>query len=402
VTNAATVQPSTAGFSADRLARLGRFLAAETAAGRFPGAVVGIVRGGDVVLLEAFGHRDVERHLPMTTDTLFWVASMTKPVTTAGLLLLHEQARLVLEAEVGEYLPAFAGRRVWDPAARGSAPDGALPTREAARQPTMLDLLRHTAGVPEGYLGRTALHAAYVEAVGDGMTPYTAAEFADRLGGLPLLHDPGTRWHYGWGLDLAGIALEALTGERLGEYLRREVFEPLGMTDTGFGIPADGSERFAAPYVVDPVTGEREPLPDLSRARFDSGGAGLVGTAADYLRFVRMLLARGAVGGGRLLARTTVDWMLADGLDPDVDVSRLQRPGWNPGHGFGLGVAVRRRTGATGPGSPGEVTWPGAAGTFWWADPREDLGVVVMAHVPRRLHARLQAQVRALVHQALL
>ena len=172
------------------------------------------------------------------------------------------------------------------------------------------------------------------------------------------------------------------------------------MTATTFGLPAGRRERYAGDALVEPATGERWPLPDLSVARFDWGGSGLVGTAADYLAFVRMLLARGAVDGGRVLAPASVDLMLADHLGPGTDAGDLHRPGWHPGYGFGLGVAVRRG-GAGEPGSPGEVTWPGAAGTFWWADPREDLGVVVMAHVPYAAQARIRSAVHDLVYDAL-
>jgi CubicO group peptidase (beta-lactamase class C family) len=385
----------TAGFDPSRLARLPRFLRGEVDAGRLPGAVVAVARGDEVALHEAVGLRDPATGVPMTTDTLFWLASMTKPVTAAGALLLHEQGRLALEAEVGEYLPGFADRRVWDRTA-DAPPGGALPTRAALRQPTVLDLLRHTAGIPEGMFGDTPVHELSMAAVGNGMTAYTGAEYAERLSGVPLLHDPGTEWHYGWGVDLTGLILESLTGEPLGAYLTRAVLGPLGMADTTFGVPAGARERYAADRVPDPRTGAHLPLPDLSIARFDAGGAGLVGTAGDYLRFARMLLGR----GGGLLARTSVDFMLADQLAPDVDVTDLQRPGWNPGYGFGVGLAVRRSVGAYGPGSPGEATWPGAAGTFWWADPREDLAVVVLAH--HTFGARLEQRVRALIYQALI
>ena len=388
----------TAGFDPGRLRGLGAYLDAEVAAGRVPGAVLGIARGGDVVLQRAFGYRDPAAGVPMTTDTLFWIASMTKPVTTVGALLLRERGLLRLEADVAEYLPAFADRRVWDRTA--AAAPGEVPTRPAARQPTVLDLLLHTAGLPEGLLGDTPVHARYAAAVGDGMTALPAEEFARRLAALPLLHDPGAEWHYGWGLDLVGMVVESLTGMRLGEYLRREVLGPLGMLDTTFGVPPAAHGRYAAGVVTDAATGARRALPDLSVARFDSGGAGLVGTAGDYLAFVRLLLAGGVAGGRRLLERATVDLMLSDRLHADTDVTDLWRPGWNPGYGFGLGVAVRR-PGASGPGSPGEVTWPGAAGTFWWADPREDLGVVVLAHLPPGGRVRVEARVRELVYGAL-
>ncbi|MFD8500531.1 serine hydrolase domain-containing protein [Amycolatopsis sp. NPDC059657] len=379
--------PHEVGLDAARLARIGRFLGEEIAADRMPGAVLGIVRDGRLAFLEAFGHRDRARGLPMTTDSLFWIASMTKPITAVGALLLHEQGRLVLDAPVDTYLPEFANRLV-------AGADGT--SRPAVRQPTLVDLLRHTAGLPEGLLGDTATHRLYVEAVGDGMTDLTGQEFISRLAALPLLHEPGALWHYGWGLDLVGLIIESLTGERLGDYLRHAVFAPLGMKDTTFGVP--DKDRFAQPLPLDPLTGEHQSLPDLGRARFDSGGAGLVSTVPDYLRFLRVLLDK----GHGLLGRKTVEFMLADQLEPGTDLTRLHKPGWNPRHGFGLALAVRREVGdGVSAGSPGEVTWPGAAGTTWWADPAEDLGVAFFTHTPSAIQGRYWQQIRALVQQAL-
>lgn len=345
---------------------LAEFIEAEIAADRLPGAVVGVVHRGQVVVFEAFGYRDKANGVPMTTDALFWIASMSKPITAAGALLLVERGQLVLDEPIGTYLPPFAGRSV---------------------QPTVLDLLRHTAGMPEGLLGDSPVHELYADAVGDGMTDLTGEEFIGRLSTLPLLHEPGTMWHYGWGLDLTGLIIESVVGTSLGDFLRDEVCTPLGMTDTTFGVPAGHQDRFARPL-------PEHVLPDLSLARFHSGGAGLVSTAGDYLRFVQMVLGKGKP----LLGRKTVEYMLADQLAPGTDTSRLEKPGWNPGHGFGIGLAVRRRIGgAPTPGSVGEVTWPGAGGTTWWADPSEDLGVVVMTHTT----AKIEPQLRALVLRSL-
>jgi len=251
-------------------------------------------------------------------------------------------------------------------------------------------------------LGTSPVHKLYAEAVGDGMTDLTGDEFIRRLSALPLLHDPGTEWHYGFGFDLLGLIVESLVGTPLRAYLATHVFEPLGMLDTTFGGPGEDVERYAVPFPLDPETGAPQALPDLTRARFDSGGAGLVSSAGDYLRFVQMLLTGGNAGPGRLLGRKTVQYMLSDQLDPTTDTRQLEKPGWNCGHGFGLGLAVRRRSGgASTAGSIGEATWPGAAGTTWWVDPREDIGVVFMAHTPSRIQARYQQQIKALVTQAL-
>jgi CubicO group peptidase (beta-lactamase class C family) len=400
------VEPQEVGIDPERLSRVSRFIENETADARMPGAVLGIVRDGRLVCLDAFGFRDPVAKAPMTTDSLFWIASMTKPITAVGALALHEQGRLVLDAAVGDYLPQFRDRQVADLTARSSTADSAtVYTRPAVRQPSVLDLMRHTAGIPEGMLGTTPVHDLYTDAVRDGMTDLTGEEFCRRLSKLPLLHEPGAEWHYGFGYDLLGLIIESIVGVPLRTYLTTNVFEPLGMLDTRFGGPGEDRERFALPLPTDPETGAPQTLPDLTIARFDSGGAGLVSSAGDYLRFVQMLLAGGNLGPaghGRLLGRKTVEYMLADQLDPATDTRQLEKPGWNCGHGFGLGLAVRRRPGgASTAGSVGEVTWPGAAGTTWWADPREDLGVVFMAHTPSRIQGRYQQQIKALVVQAL-
>src|SRR5215475_11625599 len=393
-------EPDEVGLSSRRLGRIAAVLGEEVEAGRMPGAVVGVARRGRLVYLEAFGHRDAGAGTPMTTDTLFWIASMTKPVTAVGAMVLHEQGRLALDAPIERYLPEFADRRVGEPVVDSA---GSIAVRQvpARRQPTVLDLLRHTSGLVEGMLGSSPVHHLYTEAVGNGMTPYTGAEFARRLVGLPLLHQPGETWHYGFGPDLVGLIVESVTGQSFGEYLREAVFSPLAMVDTGFGVRAGQQDRYARPLPTDPDTGLPQRLPDLSVARFDSGGAGLVSTAADYLRFGQLLLGGGQSGNVRLLGRKTVQYMTSDQLDPGTDTAQLAA--LQPGYGFGLGMAVRRATGG-GPtaGSAGELTWAGSSGTLWWADPAEHLGVVFMTHTPSRVaRRRYHPLIRTLVLQAI-
>jgi len=337
----------------------------------------------------------------MTTDSLFWLASMTKPITTVGALRLYEQGKLLLDDEVSAHLPALADRQV------GVVDDGADPRTvrlvPAHRQPAIHDLLQHTSGIVEGLLGTTPVHELYAKAVGDGMTDLAADEFVERLSRVPLLHQPGKVWHYGWGLDLVGFIIESLSGQTLGSFLRDQIFDRLGMRDTSFGVPDDQRHRYAVALSHDPDTGLPQQLPDLSRARFDSGGAGLVGTAGDYLRFAQMLLQHGRLGPARILGRKTVEHMTSDRLMPGTDTHHLARMRF-AGYGFGQGLAVRRPSaGATAPGSVGDMTWPGAGGTYWWADPREELAVVFAAHTPSRtVRIRNFQLIRALVTQALI
>jgi CubicO group peptidase (beta-lactamase class C family) len=395
--------PEEVGICAKRLTRITDVLDGDVRAGRIPGAVIAVARRGKLVLLRACGYRDREAGSAMAEDTLFWAASMTKPMTVAGALMLFEEGKLLLDDPLSRHLPAFSGVRVAD--LTGQARHGAaLPTVEARHEPTIRDLMQHTCGIVEGLLGSTPVHRLYADAVGDGMTSFTADEFIGRLSQVPLLHQPGEVWHYGWGIDLLGLIIESITGQPLHAYLRDCLFDPLGMRETSFGLPEEKTRRYSRPLPDDPFTGTPQTLPDLSLARFASGGAGAVTTAGDYLRFALMLLGGGQLGGSCLLGRKTVELMMSDQLLPGVDDHRigLQEPTL-AGYGFGLGLAVRRRLGGSpAAGSPGDVTWPGASGANWWADPREDLAVVFMAHTPARAARRHYRQlIKALVFQAI-
>lgn len=386
--------PDETGFSGTRLGRIDVALTREVTSGRMPGAVLGILRDGKLAYLRAVGWRDPAARIPMTPDSLFWIASMTKPIVAVAALTLVEQGQLLLGDPVSAHLPEFTDMRVAGP--DGQSRPGLVPAR---REPAIHDLMTHTAGVIEGLLGNSPVHARYAAAVGDGMTSYTAEEFRARLAGLPLFNHPGETWHYGWGFDLLGQIIERITQSSLGDYLARAVTGPLGMTGTGFARHGIDTARWAHPL---PPGDERPALPDLSKARFDSGGAGLAGTAGDYLKFVSFLLERRRGRGTAILAPATVTAMTTDRLDPHADVSRLTTL-HERGHGFGLGVAVRQSAGAPSPGSPGDFCWPGAAGTYWWADPRHQLGVVLMTHTPgRQAGKRLHELVRTLVYQALI
>uniref|UniRef100_UPI003F4974F7 serine hydrolase domain-containing protein n=1 Tax=Actinomadura sp. CA-154981 TaxID=3240037 RepID=UPI003F4974F7 len=392
------VEPEEVGLSPARLGILENLVTGEVEAERMPGAVIAIARGGKLAYLRAFGYRHPGKRAPMTPDTLFWIASMTKPITTVGALVLHEEGRLPLDEPLDALLPEFTDQRVAEIDA------GSTRYLPAPRPPVVLDLLRHTSGIVEGLLGDTPVHAMYAEAVGDGMTDCSGQEFIERLSRLPLLHAPGTVWHYGWGLDLAGLIIEKITGVPLRSHLHQYVLGPLGMEDTAFGVPGDRHEDLALPLRRDPATGDPQFLPDLSRARFDSGGAGLVGTATDYLRFAQMLLDKGRLGSTRVLGRKTVEYMTSDQLDSGIDHHRLATMSARlDGYGFGLGLAVRRRAGlAPTAGSAGEVTWPGAAGTYWWADPKEELAVVFLTHTPARTaRVRYYQLIRSAVLQTL-
>ncbi len=390
-----TGKPETVGLSSARLERLARAIRADVDAGRMPGAVVAVARKGRLVYHEAFGYVDPAARRPMPKDAIFALASMTKPMVAVAALMLAEEGRLLLNDPVGNYLPALKDMTV---AAVGS---GTVPAR---RQPTLQDMLRHTAGVSYGNRGDTPLHRLYSERL-KSAADQTGDEFLAELGRLPLHFQPGTAWEYSHGLDVAGLAVEAVSRQRLGEFLQARVFGPLGMVDTGFVVPPAKADRIARPLPVDPDTG-RPPsfrLP-VTPWKYDCGGGCASGTAVDYVRFAQMLLNKGQLDGARLLSRKSVEYMTADQLGSGVDVSRLHEFAVEhiDGFGFGLGVAVRTRAGVAGvPGTPGEFLWSGAQGTMFWVDPREDLVVVFLANTPGPVRRHYRELVKNLVVQAI-
>ena len=233
----------------------------------------------------------------------------------------------------------------------------------------------------------------------------SGAEFLQELGKLPLHYQPGTEWEYSHGLDVAGLAVEAVTKKRLGEFLQERLFGPLGMVDTGFAVPAAKAARIARPLPVDPETGRPVAfrLP-VTPWQYDCGGGCASGTALDYLRFAQMLLNKGAFDGTRILSRKTVEYMTANQLGANVDVSRLHEFAVEhmDGFGFGLGVAVRTQAGVAGvPGTPGEFLWSGAQGTMFWVDPREEMAVVFLANTPGPVRRHYRELVKTLVEQAI-
>jgi CubicO group peptidase (beta-lactamase class C family) len=330
---------------------------------------------------------------PMPKDAIFALASMTKPMVAVATLMLAEQGDLLLNDTVGNYLPELKDMKV--ATASGIEP--------AHRQPTLQDMLRHTAGVSYGNRGDTPLHSLY-ESKLKSAANQSGAEFLQELGKLPLHYQPGTEWEYSHGLDVAGLAVEAVTKKRLGEFLQERLFGPSGMVDTGFTVPAPKAARIAKPLPVDPETGRpavfRVPVTPW---QYDCGGGCASGTALDYLRFAQMLLNKGTVDGRRLLSRKTVEYMTANQLGANVDVSRLHEFAVEhmDGFGFGLGVAVRTQPGvARVPGTPGEFLWSGAQGTFW-VDPKEEMAVVFLANTPGPARRHYRELVKTLVVQAI-
>jgi CubicO group peptidase (beta-lactamase class C family) len=389
-----TAKPETVGLSSARLERLAQAIKQDVDQGRMPGAVVAIARKGKLAYYESFGFVDKAANTPMPRDAIFALASMTKPMVAVATLMLVEQGDLLLNDPVGNYLPDLKDMKVATP--RGIEP--------AHRQPTLQDMLRHTAGVSYGNRGDTPLHKLY-ESKLKSAANQSGMEFLQEMGKLPLHYQPGTEWEYSHGLDVAGLAVEAVTKRRLGEFMQERLFGPLGMVDTGFVVPASKAARIAKPLRVDPDTGRpaafRVPVIPW---QYDCGGGCASGTALDYLRFAQMLLNKGTLEGTRLLSRKTVEYMTANQLDANVDVSRLHEfpVEHMDGFGFGLGVAVRTQTGVAGvPGTPGEFMWSGAQGTMFWVDPKEEMAVVFLANTPGPVRRHYRELVKTLVVQAI-
>src|SRR3984893_2062480 len=393
-------KPEDVGLSTERLVRISATLQADIQARRIPGAVIAIARHGKLVALEAYGWRDKAAGVAMTTDTIFNIASMTKPMTTVGALMLYEQGKILIDDPLSKYFPKFASMRV-------AVRDAGEPTAEtvpANRQITIQDLMRHTSGLIYGGRGNTLVHKMYPAGSGDAAREYDGAAFMDRLASLPLLYEPATVWDYGFGLDVLGLTIEQISKQSLGQYLQANLFAPLGMTDTGFSIPADKSARYAKPLPTDPDTGKPQiRSPELTQPlKFECGGGCAASTASDYLRFAMMLMNQGRSGEARLLGPRTVSYMLSDQLGPNIKNLIGNADPTRADYGFGLGLAVRTTPGVIKMmGSVGQFSWPGASGTDWWVDPKEELAVVYLSAAPGPIRWHYRQKINALVYQAI-
>lgn len=394
-------KPEEVGLSSERLARVSEVLKADIAAGRIPGAVIAIARHGKLVMFEAYGWRDKAAGVAMTTDTIFNIASMTKPMTTVGALMLYERGQLLIGDPLSKYFPKFSNMRV---AARDANGEPTAETVPAVRQITIQDLMRHTSGLIYGGRGTTLVHKMYPSGSADASREYDGIAFADKLASLPLLYQPATVWDYGFGLDLLGLTIEQISGQTLGQYLKANLFGPLGMSDTGFSISAEQAARYARPLPNDPDTGKPQARsPELTQPlKFECGGGCAASTASDYLRFAMMLMSQGRSGEARLLGPRTVAYMLSDQLGPNIRNLIGNADPTRADYGFGLGLAVRTTPGVVKMmGSVGQFSWPGASGTDWWVDPKEELAVVYMSAAPGPIRWHYRQTINALVYQAI-
>lgn len=388
--------PASAGFSAEGLDRIDQFFAREIAANRIPGAVVAIARNGKLVYYRSHGFLDKGAGTPMPRDAIFQLASMTKVMTSVAALKLNEEGRLLLKSRLDSYYPEFGNMKVGVPSATGEL------TLNPVNQPIYIhDLFRHTSGLLYGGRGEHPISKLYPG--GFVALDITSREFIDRITRLPLAHQPGTVFEYGFSTDVLGLVVEKISGKRLGAYLSENVWGPVGMPDTAFGVPENKRSRMAKALPVDPVSGKPQRIVSLEKMpTFDGGGCCAFGTVADYLRFGQMLLNGGELDGKRVLSPKTVAVMTANHLAPAIRNNVPLVEPHRDGYGFGLGVAVRMNDGiAAVPGSKGDYTWNGANGTAYWADPKEKLVVVMGTVGPGDIRKYYREQIGSLVYGAM-
>jgi CubicO group peptidase (beta-lactamase class C family) len=369
----ALAAPEEVGLSSMRLARLGSVLREEIERGRVPGAVALIARRGRVGFFDSFGQRDAASGAPMPKDAIFRIYSLTKPITSVAAMMLWEEGRFLLGDPIAKYLPELSDL---DVAMERGAEIERVPVERAV---TIHDLLRHTSGLTYEFRGAGPVHKMYMSAKIYRRAQSSADQVAT-LGKLPLLHQPGTRWEYGRSTDVVGRLVEVLSGQDLSVFFEQHILAPLGMVDTAFHVPQRHQSRLAEAFARDPDSGAPVQLLEVRDAPdFESGGGGLVSTASDYARFLQMLLEGGMHDGRRLLSRKTIELMTADHLGPMTGASDLLPPG----HGFGLGFAVRLHAGiAPMPGSIGQYFWGGLAGTTFWVDPAEQMFALLLIQAP--------------------
>jgi len=381
----AEARPGDAGTSSERFERLTRTLATHVERGELAGVASLVARQGEIVHFAAAGLRDRERNRPLERDTIYRIYSMTKPITSVAVMILVERGQLLLSDPISKHIPALAGMKVL------RTPDSPLgDVVPARREMTVRDLLTHTSGLASSLPGvgtPKAIERAYAE--GDlrgSQTKLAPDAWIAGVAKVPLVHQPGTRFLYGVSTDVLGHLVAVVSGQPFETFLKKEIFDPLGMTDTGFHVPAEKRARFAANYGPGP-DGRLMRVDDPETSRygtppaFPSGAGGLVSTIDDYARFAEMLLEGGELDGVRILSRKSIELMTTNHLsDEERNVPMLT--GWFPGQGFGLGFSVVEELapGAT-LGSVGQFGWGGAAGTYFWVDPQEDLVAILMVQL---------------------
>jgi CubicO group peptidase (beta-lactamase class C family) len=376
------------GISSERLQRIREMVMRKVESNELSGAVTIVARRGKVVHHEAHGVMDLESKKPMAKDTLFRLASSSKPVTAAAILMLMEEGKLKLTDPVSKYIPEFKNPRVMLEASRAAEPMGDRPASgektyivPAAREITVVDLLTHTSGLASGGIA----NGEFAKLQKERKPTDTLADFIPRLGSLPLDFQPGTQWRYSGlaGFDTLGRIVEIVSGMPFDQFLRVKLFEPLGMNDTFFNVPEAAQSRMATVYRRTEKGLEKPSNPLVIGTRvYFSGAGGLVSTAGDYFQFAQMLCNGGQLNGKRVLSPWTVDLMLSNNVG-DLFLGQIGRP--PKGVGFGLGGEVVLNAAEARMRKPnGSYGWDGAFGTYWWVNRKEQMVAIMFVQVPGR------------------
>jgi CubicO group peptidase (beta-lactamase class C family) len=367
-----------AGFSPQGLSRVKQWMAGEVDAKKIPGAIIYIHREGRPVMFEKFGMQDADKKIPMANDSIFRLASMTKPITSVAAMMLVEEGKLTLDTQLSTLIPAFKDMKV---AVEGA--DGKVDMVQARRGITVHDLLRHTSGLTYGFFGNSAAKRAYLENKIDAGT-LSNEEFANAIAKMPLGYHPGAAWDYSYSTDVLGRVVEIASGKKLSEVFNERIFKPLGMKNTMFYVTDPKQQaKIAEPFANDRAVGAGINLGDARIVqKAEAGGQGLSGSVEDYAKFLTMVLNGGYANGKRFLSPKTLEYMGADHLGAAAKTN-LYLPG--PGYGFGLGFATRTTTGEAATfANVGEINWGGAAGTAFWVDPKAKMFVILMMQSPKQ------------------
>jgi CubicO group peptidase (beta-lactamase class C family) len=386
------------GFSQEGLKRIDAFFADEIANNRMPGAVLAVAKNGKLSIYKSYGYLDKASNKPMTKDAIFNLASMTKVMASVGALTFYEEGKMPLLAPISNWLPQFKDMKVGQVDAEGK-----LNLIPAKNQITVQDLMRHTNGLTYGGRGATPVHKMYPSGSAVAALQLSDQEFIDKLASAPLLYEPGTAWDYGFGIDILGIIQEKIAGRPLGAVMQERIWSKVGMPDTTFDLAEKDRPRLAQPLPVDPISGKPQKVDILTKkVKFDCGGSCAYSTAGDYIRFGQMLLNGGSLEGKRVLGPQTVAFMTSNHLNKDIRNNvALTEPG-RVGYGFGLGVAVRMERGLSAiNGNVGDYSWNGAYGTVFWADPKEQMVVVMMGVAPGDIRKIHREQLNSVIYGAL-
>ena len=401
--------PEEVGLNSERLARIPDYFQDYLDRKKVSGMSFLIARGGRIAYQHSMGVQDFDTNSPVTTDTIFRIYSMSKPITSVALMMLYEEGKFRLDHEVSRYIPEFAQLRVYD---QGGIDD--FTTKPLERPMIVRDLLTHTSGLTYGFMFQNTVDRLYRknpinEARSSKMT---LEEYCIELAKLPLVFSPGTSWNYSVSTDVCGRLVEVMSGMSLDEFFKKRIFEPLNMTDTSFDIPVDKVDRFASCYERDPKTKETR-LQDSGSASayfgkksFFSGGGGLISTIGDYYKFCQMLLNGGELNGKRLLSPTTIDFMTTNHLPENKTMSGMGDSLFSEnrmdGSGFGLGFSViLNPVDVMAVGSVGSYSWGGAASTYFWIDPSEDLLAIFMTQLMPSDAYPMRAQLQQLTYAAI-